>query len=314
MVDPQRLSIIPARYGHGRQAPLVWLILAGLRKFSDLNILSSLLQELARKALNAKMVEPQKLSINLAQRWARQESTTPAPKPRAPARDYIPAEQAAAPLQSPANLGHGTVMDVHQTWRALWPLGRKAVAPATAESLANARRTSAAATIAPAASADASNAVTATATTLQAERAAADTAFNRTAATHNAMGPFTIAISASAASANALIAVPSPGAHGLPRRASPTIAYSGPAALTTATAHALAQAPDTAIAPNKGIAATVHVAAFAQDAQAAAEQLQPIRESGEAAEASVDVSGARGPDAHGTAIDEDSAPIVTSAR
>ena len=264
--------------------------------------------------MNAKMVEPQKLSINLAQRWARQESTTPAPKPRAPARDYIPAKQAAAPLQSPANLGHGTVMDLHQTWRALWPLGRKSVAPANAASLANARQTSAAAMIASAASADALNAVTATETTLQAERAGAGLAFSRSAETSDAMGASAIAINASAASADALNAVPSPGAHGHPRKASPTIAYGGPASLTAATAHALAQAPDTAIALEKVIAATVHVAAFAQDAQAAAEQLQPIRESGETAEVPIDVTGAKGHDAHGTAINEDSAPIVTSAR
>ena len=90
------------------------------------------MQDLAQKALNAKMVAPQELSIDLGQKWAqrsRSSSNSSTAPPEPSAFKLIPAEKTSA-MEAPA---HEMVIDVHaQSWRSLWPLGRKAGSPGKA--------------------------------------------------------------------------------------------------------------------------------------------------------------------------------------
>ena len=80
-------------------------------------------QDLAKKALNAKMVDPQKLTIDLSRRW--EERAAPLLlKQQLPDFCQAPAESAVS-LGSP---GLDTI-SVRQTWRALLSLGRKADKP-----------------------------------------------------------------------------------------------------------------------------------------------------------------------------------------
>ena len=87
-------------------------------------------QDLTQKALNAKMVAPQKLSIDLSQKWeqrSRSSSNSSNVLSVPSASKLIPAENA---MEAPA---HKMVIAVHaQSWRALWPLGRKAGSPGKA--------------------------------------------------------------------------------------------------------------------------------------------------------------------------------------
>ena len=90
------------------------------------------MQDLTQKALNAKMVAPQELSIDLGQKWAqrsRSSSNSSTAPPEPSALKLIPAEKTSA-MEAPA---HEMVIDVHaQSWRSLWPLGRKAGSPGKA--------------------------------------------------------------------------------------------------------------------------------------------------------------------------------------
>lgn len=90
------------------------------------------MQDLTQKALNAKMVAPQELSIDLGQKWAqrsRSSSNSSTAPPEPSALKLIPAEKTNA-MEAPA---HEMVIDGHaQSWRSLWPLGRKAGSPGKA--------------------------------------------------------------------------------------------------------------------------------------------------------------------------------------
>ena len=80
-------------------------------------------QDLAKKALNAKMVDPQKLTIDLSRRW--EERAAPLLlKQQLP--DFCQASAESAVSVGSPNLD---TVSVHQTWRALLSLGRKAEKP-----------------------------------------------------------------------------------------------------------------------------------------------------------------------------------------
>ena len=145
------------------------------------------MQELARKALTAKMVEPQRLSIDLNQRWA-QSSVSLAPQPQPPATGPNVAAQTETPLLSPASAAID-VTEIHQAIRAIGPFSVQASSPASNTGAA---------------------AIATTTSTVSGDAAAA------------------------------------------------------------------AHVSEAAVLPDKACNATVHVAAFATDALAATEQLQPI--------------------------------------
>ena len=75
------------------------------------------------------MVEPQKLSIDLSQRWGHGGSP-PAPQPQAPASEPALAAQAQMPPQSLVDAAV-IVTEARQSQRPIWPLGRKSSGPAT---------------------------------------------------------------------------------------------------------------------------------------------------------------------------------------
>ena len=75
------------------------------------------------------MVEPQKLSVDLSQRWAHG-GTSPAPQPQVPPSEPAPAAQAQMPPQSLVDTAVSAA-EVRQSLRPIWPLGRKSSGPAT---------------------------------------------------------------------------------------------------------------------------------------------------------------------------------------
>lgn len=98
--------------------------------------ISFALQELTQKSLKAKMVEPQRLSIDLRQRWLKRSSSASS-EIQPPGR--TPAEQ-SLPLGSPA--ANDEMIEVHHAWRALWPLRHKLGPTVNAGPLAGASRAS----------------------------------------------------------------------------------------------------------------------------------------------------------------------------
>ena len=81
------------------------------------------------------MVEPQRLSIDLSQRWMRG-SAPLAPELALPAHESSAAAQPEAPLQSPASAAVNA-SEVCQGLRALWPFGRKSSGPASTAGMAS---------------------------------------------------------------------------------------------------------------------------------------------------------------------------------
>ena len=81
------------------------------------------------------MVEPQKLSIDLSQRWMRG-SASPVRELAVPAHEPNVAAQPEVPLHSPASAA-GDQSEVGQSLRPLWPFGRKSSGPTTTAGMAS---------------------------------------------------------------------------------------------------------------------------------------------------------------------------------